>query len=144
MLAPESVRRHVRGHLATPLRDEILGSAGTSLEWGARLMDIADAARDVRIDADRSGDARTALAAGKAEAVVIGQIVDRLGIVRSDVAENVRDALDLLGAIRAVAPQHPETLRTLADGLDARGRSAWARAYREAADSFSETKEVSA
>lgn len=71
-------------------------------------------------------------------------LADRLGVRTAEAADNIRDARDLLNAVRYVARDHPEVLFVLADGLDARNRTAWATQYREAAIQFSETREVSA
>lgn len=142
-LSSDSLRRHVEGHVTAALRNDIIDASGTAgVELATRVLDIAESARDVRVDSESDG--RTAIAAGRAELEALTVLADRLGVKTAEVAENVRDSLDLLNAIRFVARDHPEVLFLLADGLDARDRTAWAKQYREAATKFSEMKEVSA
>lgn len=144
-LSSDAVRRHVRAHVEHAMREDILDASGSvGVELSARVLDIAESARDVRLDAESDG--RTAIAAGRAELEALGILADRLGVTKAETEANVRDALDLMLAIRHVARDHPEVLYVLADGLDARGRRAWAQQYRDAAIQFSEltTKAVSA
>lgn len=137
-LSSDSLRRHVRGHVSEALRDDLLDNSGLAgVELASRVMDIIDSARDVRVDSESDG--RTAIAAGRAELEALGILADRLGVRTEETAENVRDALDLLAAIRVVARQHPDVVLVLADGLDARGRTRWAQQYREAVASLSES-----
>ncbi|WP_147374440.1 hypothetical protein [Microbacterium sp. AG238] len=144
-LSSDSLRRHVRGHVADALRDDILDASGTrGVELASRVLDVMESARDVRLDAESDG--RTAIAAGRAELEALSFLQDRLGVTKVETGENVRDALDLLAAVRAIAREHPSVVLVLADGLEARGRTAWARQYREAIASLSEstTREVTA
>lgn len=101
-------------------------------------MDIIDSARDVRVDAET--DARTAIAAGRAELDALAVLADRLGVRTEETAENVRDALDLLWAIRSVARDNPGAILALADGLEARGQVRWAQQYRDAVASLPDTR----
>ncbi|MFG6502513.1 hypothetical protein [Microbacterium sp. P05] len=123
------------------MRDEILDATGSiGVELATRVMDIAESARDVRLDSESDG--RTAIAAGRAELEALTILADRLGVTKTETAANVHDAVDLLQAIRFVADDHPEVLFVLADGLDARNRTAWAKQYREAAVLFAEKKQT--
>lgn len=138
-ISSDAVRRHVHGHLQGVLQENILGATGTvGVELAERVREIAESARDVRLDAE--ADPRTAIAAGRAELDALAVLADRLGVTKADTADNVADALDLLQAVRYVAPEHPEILIVLADGLDARNRPAWAQQYRDAAARFAAQK----
>lgn len=138
-LSSDSLRRHVRGHVSEALRDQLLDHSGlVGVELASRVLDIIDSARDVRVDSE--SDARTVIAAGRAELEALGILADRLGVKTSETAENVRDALDLLWAIRAVAKENPDAILALADGLEARGQTRWAQQYRDAIASLPKSR----
>lgn len=142
-LSSDSIRRHIRGHVSEALRDDLLDNSGLAgVELASRVMDIIDSARDVRLDAESDG--RTAIAAGRAELEALAVLADRLGVTTAETAENVRDALDLLWAIRLVARDQPDAILALADGLEARGQTRWAAQYRDAISSLHETNGVGA
>lgn len=131
-LSSDAVRRHVHGHLQGALQEEILTATGTvGMDLAARVLEIAESARDVRLDSE--ADARTAIAAGRAELDALAVLADRLGIRKTEIADSVVDASDLVKAVATVAPDNPAILDLLADGLEARGRTGWAWSYRESA-----------
>lgn len=131
-LSSDAVRRHVHGHLQGALQEDILTATGSAgLDLAARVLEIAESARDVRLDSE--ADARTAIAAGRAELDALSVLSDRLGIRKADISDSVQDASDLVQAVATVARDNPEVLDLLALGLEARGRTGWAWSYREAA-----------
>jgi hypothetical protein len=133
-LAPENMRRHVRGHLAPDLREQMESVQGLSaLSIADRLLNIADAARDIRLQADDAGDDRLALAAGRAEEATLTTIAERLGVTTADAMGDLRDAHDLLSAFRFLSREQPAVAHQVADALEQRGRAVWATSIRDGA-----------
>ncbi|MFT4282019.1 hypothetical protein [Microbacterium sp.] len=133
-VSPESMRRHVRGHVAPQVREAMEAVTGTpALGIAARLLDIADAARDIRREADESNDARLALAAGKAEEQTLAILADRLGIVRADALANLHDADDLTGAVLLTVQTDLNAAEAFASAFEQMGRTAWAANVRDRA-----------
>jgi hypothetical protein len=147
-LAPENIRRHVRGHVAESVRTAMIATAGTpALTIAARLFDVADAARDSRLAAEESGDTKLALAAGLAEARTLATIADRLGVTEADVAANVHDAADVMRIITTVVNDHgADVTAAVIDSLERRNRTDWADRIRQLAGTNPETntREVTA
>lgn len=142
-IAPESMRRHVRGHVAPQVREAMEAVTGTpALSIAARLLDIADAARDIRREADESDNARLALAAGRAEEQTLATIADRLGITRADALANVHDADDLTGGVLLAVQSRPEVAEAIAEAFDQMGRTAWAANIRARARKIQETRAI--
>ena len=138
-LSSDAVRRHVGGHLQGALQEEILTATGSvGLDLASRVLEIAESARDVRLDSE--ADSRTAIAAGRAELDALAVLADRLGIRQADISDSVQDASDLVTAVATVAPANPEVLDLLALGLEARGRTGWAWSYRETAKQIRASK----
>lgn len=133
-LAPESVRRHVRDHLSATAQAALGGVQGApALTVAARLLDVADSARETRAAAERSGDHKLALSAGHAEARVLSVLLplDALG---ADIADTIREAGDALAAMGTTVREHPEVAEVIASVLEGRGRTEWAERIRQLAN----------
>jgi hypothetical protein len=130
-LAPESVRRHVRDHMTAAARAALAEVAGApGLTMAARLLDVADHARDIRAAAEAAGDAKLALSAGQAEARVLATLspLDALG---ADIAVSIQDATDALTILGTSVRERPEIAAAIIGVLEARGRSDWADGIRK-------------
>jgi hypothetical protein len=135
-LAPDNIRRHVRGHVAESVRTAMIATAGTpALTIAARLFDVADAARDTRLAAEESGDTKLALAAGLAEARTLATIADRMGVTDGDVAASIHDAEDALRIITTVVRDHgADVTAAVVESLERRNRTEWADRIRQLAE----------
>jgi hypothetical protein len=131
----------VQTHLSTSARAALGGVIGApGLTMAARLIDVADSARETRAAAEARGDHKAALSAGQAEARVLSLLapLDALG---EDVAGSIAEAHDALVAMATTVRVHPEVGEIIAAVLDGRGRVEWASHIRSlAADSISETE----
>lgn len=137
-LAPESVRRHARRHLDADARAAAIALRGIpGLSVLLRLQDVADAARETRLDAEERSDPRTALQAARVEAQVLATLGERFGVrelVARDLAEPLAEAEALVRVVALTARQQPEARSTMADALDAIGHPALAVQVRRQAD----------
>lgn len=86
--------------------------------FAARLMAIADSARDSRLEAEEREDPRIALAAARMEAEVLTNLMARLGVGSDDVARELEEARDVFAAIRDAAAEHPELWEILAPAME--------------------------
>lgn len=107
---------------------EVPGSPGLTV--AARLLDVADHARDTRAAAEVKGDHKLALSAGQAEARVLAILapLDGLGV---DVSNAITDATDALSVIGTTVRDRPEVAAAIIAVLEARGRRDWADGIRE-------------
>lgn len=129
-LAPESVRRHVRTHLTTAAQAALVSVDGTpGLTIAARLLDVADHARDTRAAAELRNEFKLALAAGQAEARVLG-ILAPLDTLAEAIAEELTDAGDALQILATAAVASPETAPAIIAVMIQRGRPEWAERVR--------------
>lgn len=139
-LAPENVRRHVRGHVAPEVRQAMIAVAGTpALSIAARLLDVADSARDARLAAEEAGDDRLAALMGQSEARTLDSLV-RMGVTSADVASSIHDAHAVMQVFGTVAREHPEVVDAMVDVLDRRNQTAWADQIKALAAAHLETK----
>lgn len=116
--------------------------AGTpALSIAARLLDVADSARDARLAAEEAGDDRLAAAMGQAEARTLDSLV-RMGVTSADIATSIHDAEGIMRVFGVVAREHPEVTAAMVDVLERRHQLAWADQLRALAVSHLETKEV--
>ena len=129
-LAPESVRRHLTTHVAASVQQAMGGVVGApALTVAARLLDVADSAREARAAAEAAGNLKLALSAGQAEARVLSVLLplDALG---EDIATSITEAHDALTAMATTVRAHPEVGETIAAVLEGRGRAEWAERIR--------------
>lgn len=116
-ISPESMRRHVRAHLDAELREAALGVAGLegmTLVW--RLMDLADAAREVRLHAEEQGNDKLALLAVRSEQQVLVDLASRFGVT-SFTAEDLTGLIDEANAMARVQGQLSRTMPALGEAL---------------------------
>jgi DNA-binding MarR family transcriptional regulator len=150
-ISPESMRRHVRAHLDPEIRDASLGVAGLegmSLIW--RLMDLADAAREVRLHAEEKGDDKLALLAVRSEQQVLADLAGRFGVT-SFSSEDLTGLIDESTAMARVQGQLSRTMpalgEALAEAYAAHGQAAIATQIRRQVEvgrtKILETREVS-
>jgi len=108
-----TLRRH-REHLFASLAGDIQeASAIAPTEYVERLEEIADGLRRVRNRAESTNDNASVVRASAAEAQVIRDLIDRLGIDDSDTADSLRDAQAIFKAIKRIVVNSPETGREL-------------------------------
>jgi hypothetical protein len=137
-LAPESVRRHARRHLdAAALAASTALRGIPALSVLVRLQEVADAARETRLDAEERHDSRMALQAARVEAQVLATLGERFGVrelVAHELSEPLAEADALVRVVALVARTHPEARDTMAHALDAIGHPALALQVRRQAD----------
>lgn len=129
----ESVRRHLSNHVSASLQAALGGVIGApAVSMASRLLDVADSAQATRAAAEAAGDHKLAIAAGQAEARVLGLLLplDALG---EGVADSVQEAYDALQAFATTVRVHPEVGEIIASVLDGRGRTEWAERIRQLA-----------
>lgn len=138
-LVSESVRRHVRAHVAPDVRAAMQQVAGTpALSIASRVLDIADSARDARLAAEEDGDTKLAAAMGAAEARAMSTLV-AMGITTADIAASIHDAEAVLSVFGTLVRDHPEVVEAMVDVLERRNQTAWAEQIRQIAKPFQET-----
>lgn len=116
--------------------------AGTpALSIAARLLDVADSARDARLAAEESGDDKLAATMGQAEARTLDSLV-RMGVTSADLASSLHDAQAVMGVFGTLVREHPEVVDAMLDVLDRRNQTAWADQLRALAAQHLESKEV--
>jgi len=141
-LIPESVRRHVRGHVAPEVRQAMTQVAGTpALSIASRLLDVADSARDARLAAEENGNDKLAALMGQSEARTLDALV-RMGITSADIASSIHDAEGIMTIFATLVREHPEVVDAMVDVLERRNQSAWADQIKALAAAHHETKEV--
>lgn len=143
-MAHESVRRHLRDHMGAAAQMALAEVAGApGLTMAARLIDVADHARDTRAAAEAAGDHKLALSAGQAEARVLAVLapLDTLG---ADIAESIQDATDALSVLGTTVREHPEVADIIVAVLEQKNRGDWAARIRELALSSNREIGVSA
>lgn len=114
--------------------------AGTpALSIAARLLDVADSARDARLAAEEAGDDKLAAAMGQAESRTLDSLV-RMGVTSADMATGIHDAEAVMRVFGVVAREHPEVVDAMVDVLDRRNQTAWADQLRALAALNLETK----
>ncbi len=137
-LAPESVRRHARRHLDADALAAATALRGLpALSVLLRLQDVADAARETRLDAEERSDHRTALQAARVEAGVLATLGERFGVrelVARELTEPLAEAEALVRVVALVARTHPDARATMAEALEAIGHPALAIQVRRQAD----------
>jgi hypothetical protein len=85
------------------------------------LFDLWDSAEAVRIDAERRGDAVTALRAGEQGVRVMGALSRQYGVTSKVVAENLEYAVQLHRTVGLVGEAHPAAVRAMAVTAHAEG-----------------------
>jgi hypothetical protein len=143
-ISSDSLRRHIQAHAAPVIRDALADeSSGLAFTTMARLLEVADAARNTRLSASAEGQLSVALRAGDAEVRALGALGSRLG-VEAEAASEVAAARSLHAMARALAVvirEQPQVGLAVAAQMDGDGDSAGADPIRDLANSILKMKE---
>lgn len=122
-LGNEAVRRHVRAHVTPALQEAMEAVAGlTPLGIATRMLDIADAARDIREHAADEGRDQVAVQAGRAEADALTRLADRLGVTEGATMASLH-IYERVGAVMArIARKDTVTAEAIVTEFEAAGR----------------------
>lgn len=133
-LSRDSLYRHLKFHLR-PAMQAALKAAPTFRPSAlvTRIADVADAARDARVTAYASGNARLGAQLGDAEVRALQILTERFRIDHDDAADELRDANALAGALSELMHRAPKLAEVLADLLEQRQRPALAEQVRRLA-----------
>lgn len=123
-IAPESMRRHVRTHVDPALLEATLALRGIpALDVLARLLELAEFARDLRLSAEERGDDRLALQAHRAEERTLALLSERLGVNKLPTADLMRTMNESLAEAAGVVQIVARVARTRPDvGMDIAGQ----------------------
>ena len=130
----DSVYRHLKFHLRPALRaamkqaPEFRPSALV-----ARIADVADSARDARVQAYAAGNSNLGARLGDAEVRALQVLVERFKLGHDDTTDELRDANALADALTELMPRAPKLAEVLAQLLDRRERPDLAERVRQLA-----------
>ena len=128
-LSVAGVKRHIAGHMAPELREQLRGSQAMNVtDLLQRLADIANDARDARTRALDAGNVSISLKAGDAELRALATITGRLGVDDSAVLAQLRDGEMLARAVGSLIRSHPQAVEALVAALEQGGASEMAGA----------------
>lgn len=128
-VSADSVRRHIRSHLAPEARQALRGAESLSTsDLISRVADVADSARDARLSALDDGERSVALRAGTAEVRALEALFDRLGVDDLEVLDQLRDGERLATAVGIATRVDPALGRAIASRLRALGADEMATA----------------
>jgi hypothetical protein len=128
----DSVYRHLRFHLRPAMKaamKEAPASRPSALV--VRIADVADSARDARVQAYSTGDAALGARLGDAEVRALQVLIERFKIDHDDTTAELRDASALADALTELMPRAPKLAEVLADLLDRRERPDLAERVRQ-------------
>lgn len=114
-ISTDSAYRHLRSHVAPAARDALLGPGSLpAADLAQRVLDVADAARDLRITAVTSGRRGDALKAMGSELKALGTLSERLGVTDSDVLAELNQLSTLVTALARLMRRSPDVGAALA------------------------------
>ena len=129
-ISRDSVRRHFLSHASTDVRNSLAESAEVSAaSLVGQIHDIAEDARDLRVELQAAGKTRESLRAADSELRALTTLVVRLGITDADLIAAVKETEDLAFALVGLVQEHPELVVLLVEALRDRGADALADAY---------------
>lgn len=132
-VSSSSIYRHIRNHASDALREHFRATtAMDTASLAQRILEIADTARSIRIDA--TSDA-IRLKAGQAELQTILALAARTGVTPENYEGFVKEAQKLAYAVGMIAIQNPEFGETLVDHLSEQGADKLASAVLARVDS---------
>lgn len=118
-ISSSSLYRHIRNHASEVIREHFRATtAMDTASLAQRVLEIADAARSIRIDA--TNDA-IKLKAGQAELQTLLALAARTGVTPENYEGFVKEAQKLAYAVGIIAIQNPEFGETLVDHLSEQG-----------------------
>lgn len=123
MPSRDSIRRHVAGgHLPAALAEKVAAMHGLdTTALAARVVDIAQRAREVGLEALEAGDRRGVLQAGDAELRALSAL-GSAGINSEADVWMQHGTATMTRAVYAVAKDHPEVAQLIAADLQQRDR----------------------
>jgi hypothetical protein len=126
--------RHTRFHLRPALRAALREAPGfRPAALVVRIADVADSARDARVQAYSAGNAALGARLGDAEVRALETLIDRFKIDHDNAADELRDANALADALTELMPRAPKLAEVLAQLLDRRERPDLAERVRQLA-----------
>lgn len=127
----DSIYRHLKFHLRPAMHAAIREAPFRPAALVVRIADVADAARDARVQAYAAGNARLGAQLGDAELRAVQVLSERFRIGHDEATEDMRDAEALAGALSELMPRAPKLAEVLADLLDRRERPDLAERVRQ-------------
>lgn len=120
-ISPQSLRRHLRHHLRPQLRQALARSEMNLTGLVERVVDIADGARDARLDAEDAGDGRGAARAAEAELRALLVLLSRLGVTDTAVGEALRQSEQFAAAVGQASRRDARVGQAVVARLSANG-----------------------
>lgn len=115
----DSIYRHIRNHAAPALKKSFKATESmNAASIAQRMLEIANAARDVRENAVSDS---VALRAGAAELQTLQVMANRLGIAHESMMETVEGSLTLGRTIGELSKKHPGFGELMVQELSDRG-----------------------
>jgi hypothetical protein len=115
----DSLYRHLRFHLRPAMKAAMKETSGfRPSALVSRIADVADAARGARVTAYSSGNPALGARLGDAEVRALSVLVERFKLDHDDLADELRDASALAGALTVLLQRSPGLGDELADLLD--------------------------
>lgn len=124
----DALRRHVARHVDLADRERMAGVSGAApTDIVLSLLDVAQYAHDVRDDADRRDDTKTALAANRQLGQAIDTLASRVGLTRAEILAEFDDAQAVMEAVARASRDTPALAERLAVALREQGDTGLAK-----------------
>jgi hypothetical protein len=137
----ESISRHWENHVAPVVRDRYRsGNSLTAVTIASRMVELLEAAKEIRLRAGAKGRDATALRAVAVEADLVSKMADRLGVDQGQSLPELAELVALRAAVGAVARTNPDAAERVALQVELTHPTVAAAIRLQ----FLETKEVSA
>jgi transposase-like protein len=131
----DALRRHVARHVDIADRERMAGVSGAApTDIVLALLDVAQYAYDVRDDAERRDDTKTALAANRQYGQAVDALATRVGLSRAEILAEFDDAEAIVHAVARASQESPAMAERLAVALREQGDTALARSIESYAD----------
>lgn len=128
----DSLYRHLKFHLRPAMQRALKAApAFRPAALVVRIADVADAARDARVQAYAVGNARLGAQLGDAEVRALQVLAERFGVDHDSATEDLRDAEALADALVELMPRAPRLAELLAELLDRQERPDLAERVRQ-------------
>lgn len=123
-VSSDAVYRHTRRHFSAAAREAMTGPAGLApSDVAARVLAVADAARDLRLTSATSGRRGDAVRSMSVELKALETLSDRFGIENSDVLAEIAQLSTLATSLARLMRRDPTVATALASELRDDGHS---------------------